>query len=252
MRHFRWLSAGAVPCVYDLRRCGWKLDESQTALPSHKPAAFLAHIGSIGATDWVRLLGKDGNQHRECMVMLGVEQADERARLLQTGFGDVLDGAANLNEIDARAARVFDRAGSLPRLRQSGRLQLDLYHRDGMVNGRALGLHPREFALLWRLLDTPGVSVCREDLLRDVFRMSHDPETNRLAVHVFRLRAKLAIAGLDGLVQTAPGGGYLALDEGVCTIGLMDRGRAPGPAPGTGRPGARTGGLERQEQWHET
>lgn len=35
------------------------------------------------------------------------------------------------------------------------------------------------------------------------------PDTNSLAVHVFRLRAKLGGAGLDGLVRTAPTGGYM-------------------------------------------
>jgi hypothetical protein len=38
--------------------------------------------------------------------------------------------------------------------------------------------------------------------------MAHVPDTNSLAVHVFRLRAKLIIAGLEGLVKTAPSGGY--------------------------------------------
>ena len=38
--------------------------------------------------------------------------------------------------------------------------------------------------------------------------MGFVPETNSLAVHVSRLRGKLNTAGLEGLVETAPSGGY--------------------------------------------
>ena len=46
------------------------------------------------------------------------------------------------------------------------------------------------------------------DLLADVWRINHDPETNSLAVHVARVRAKLDDFGLAQLVQTHPDGGY--------------------------------------------
>ena len=96
----------------------------------------------------------------------------------------------------------------LPRIRDHGRLRLDLLARDGFVGGRPLGLHPREFALIWRLADSPGIAVEKQALVSDVWRMAHVPDTNSLAVHVFRLRAKLAIVGLADLIQTAPSGGY--------------------------------------------
>ena len=96
----------------------------------------------------------------------------------------------------------------LPSFRDIGCLRLDLLARDGYVRARPLGLHPREFALIWRLADCPGVAVDKKALIRDVWRMAHVPDTNSLAVHVFRLRAKLAIAGLAGLIGSAPSGGY--------------------------------------------
>ena len=114
----------------------------------------------------------------------------------------------SLREIEARAMRIAAHARALPRTRDIGPLRLDLFARDGFVAHRALGLHPREFALVWRLAETPGVAVSKKALVRDVWRMAHVPDTNSLAVHVFRLRAKLAIAGLAGLIKTEPGGGY--------------------------------------------
>ncbi len=93
-------------------------------------------------------------------------------------------------------------------LARRGPVTLDLFHRDGRVAGRWLGLHPREFALLWRLAETPGVRVGRRQLLRDVWRLDHIPETNSLDVHVSRLRAKLHVARCAWLVETDPLGGY--------------------------------------------
>jgi DNA-binding response OmpR family regulator len=102
-------------------------------------------------------------------------------------------------------------AQSLPRYRQIGPLQLDLLAREAFVAKRALGLHPREFALLWRLAETPGEPVSPEELLHDVWRLAFKPETNSLAVHVSRLRAKLRLAGVDGLVETTDSGAYCLL-----------------------------------------
>ena len=79
------------------------------------------------------------------------------------------------------------------------------------MHGRPLRLHPREFALLWRLSDEPGDPVPRADLLRDVLGLTIEPRTNALAVHVCRLRKKLHTARLSHLVVTGPGGGSYAL-----------------------------------------
>ena len=87
-------------------------------------------------------------------------------------------------------------------------MTLDLFHRDGRVEDRWLGLHPREFALLWHLAETKGQVVSRADLLMAVWRLKHDPGTNSLEVHVSRLRTKLNAAGVKGLIETDPAGGY--------------------------------------------
>ncbi|SMQ69628.1 Transcriptional regulatory protein, C terminal [Altererythrobacter xiamenensis] len=96
----------------------------------------------------------------------------------------------------------------IPRFREAGDLTLDLFHRDGRVEDRWLGLHPREFELLWRLVQDVGTPVTRKQLLVDVWRINHEPETNSVAVHVARVRGKLARLGLENIVLTHPEGGY--------------------------------------------
>ena len=97
----------------------------------------------------------------------------------------------------------------IPRFRVAGDLTLDLFHRDGRVDDRWLAFHPREFELLWRLAEEPGRRMTRQELLRDVWRIEYEPETNSVAVHVARVRAKLEPHGLSSIVVTHPDGGYL-------------------------------------------
>lgn len=211
MRRFGWLGSGAMPSAADLRRRGWQLRcLSGLAPPGDGETAerclLLVDAETHAAVDW---LTADGNaQHRRWALVLGVADPAERARLLALGVGDVLGINATLAEVDARATRIVGLGDVLPRYRGYGPLQLDLLGRDGFVGGKPLGLHPREFALLWRLLDAPGEQVDKTALLRDVWHLKHVPETNSIAVHASRLRSKLECAGLSGMVRTAPSGGY--------------------------------------------
>lgn len=166
---------------------------------------MLADQRLLAPKDWIWLLGLPDTQ-RGLTVLTGIGQSEERARLLQMGIGDVLDPGAMPAELAARAARIVDRLSSAPLRLAVGPMVLDLTAREGFLAGRRLGLHPREFGLLWRLALSPGRPVSRQDLLAEVWHLAHRPETNSLAVHVCRLRAKLRIAGLAGIVvSTAQG-----------------------------------------------
>ncbi|WP_271076939.1 winged helix-turn-helix domain-containing protein [Aurantiacibacter sp. MUD61] len=142
------------------------------------------------------------------LIMIGVERPEERAQLLNLGCAEALPAETDLPELMARSQRVSDMFGMLPRWRNVGGLTLDLFHRDARRGARWLGLHPREFGVIWRLADRPGERVTRKQLLTDVWRLNHEPETNSVEVHISRLRSKLAGAGAEGMVETAPNGGY--------------------------------------------
>ena len=208
MRLFRWLSAGAIPHAIDLRRCGWQIAGSDAGRFDANPSPALAHADTLKSAYHEDLGEWRFPPLRSLVLLIGVDDSEVRARVLRLGFGDVTDQRCSLREIETRALRIVAQAAALPSSRQLGGLRLDLFARDGFAANRRLGLHPREFALIWRLSDTPGTTVAKKELIRDVWRMAHVPDTNSLAVHVFRLRAKLAIAGHAGLVRTAASGGY--------------------------------------------
>ena len=207
MAWFQWVSLRPLPAAWDLRGCGWRLIESEG-----ETGGRVARLidGSVADTAPGRL----APALRPRALVLGLADSAARARWLAMGYADALSGDLALAELGQRATRVIDSPG--PARRHAGRLVLDLLTRDARLEGRRLRLHPREFALLWRLSDCPGAPVTRRALLRDVFDLSFDPGTNRLAVHVCRLRKKLAWAGLANLLATVPGeGGYrLIVSEG--------------------------------------
>jgi two-component system, OmpR family, response regulator len=215
---FRWMTALPIPPHYDLRRCGWLLAQADAPIPVASAEAVLADAEALEGANRESLLTDPPRMPLKRILLLGIGDPEERAKLLNRGYGDVLDTNVRLPEVEARAARIAESAATLPRSREIGCLRLDLIARDGFVAGRPLGLHPREFDLIWRLAETPGVPAGKAELLSEVWRMAHVPDTNSIAVHVFRLRAKLGIAGLGGMVQTAPSGGYLLAPPGAMPL----------------------------------
>lgn len=200
--HFGWVADGRdLPPRWDLRRAGWAL----ASVPAAAPVCLVDLRGRPAGLSPARLCGA---ADPERCLLLGVDSEQERARLLQAGGGEVLPSGVELSELVQRALRVAAAREVLPRRRTLGTLSLDLLHRDARAGRGWLSLHPREFELLWRLAERPGERVSREQLLREVWRLDFEPGTNTVEVHVSRLRAKLAAAGITGLVETDPQGGY--------------------------------------------
>ena len=213
MRLFRWFSIGPIPTAYDLRRLGWQLLADASSSGRAEAHALLGRPHDLPLPQWLTLSGANVAQ-RKWMMMIDVRESTDRARMLRLGFGDAVGLGPSLDELETRVLRLTQYAETLPRYRWHGPIQLDLLAREAFVAGRAVGLHPREFALLWRLADVPGETIGTAELLYDVWRLSFRPETNSLAVHLSRLRAKLRTAGVDGLVETLPGGCYRLGDAG--------------------------------------
>lgn len=204
---FGWIANGlAPPPRWDLRHRGWTLCRRPAAERAACAHPLLVDARDRTGEEQLALVEDIAGARR--LILLGVEESAERASLLARGCAEALPAETGLCELDARARRAAESADMLPRARQVGPLVLDLFHRDGRLGSAWLALHPREFGVLWRLADEPGQRVTRRELLRDVWRIHHEPETNSVEVHVSRLRSKLAGVGCEALIQTASEGGY--------------------------------------------
>lgn len=206
---FRWISARKLPPGFDLRARGWRLGADDVDIDGRDPVAVrLIDVRSIDPFDLLPPVGR----HRS--LVLGVGDSRERARWLTRGYGDALSWDIGLDELALRCARLLTPPWAA--IRGHGRLTLDPRKRDATVDGQYLRLHPREFALLWRLSDEPGEAIPRVKLLRDVLGLTIEPRTNTLAVHICRLRRKLHTARLSHLLVTGRGdGSYALLPDGA-------------------------------------
>ncbi|MCW5647989.1 MAG: winged helix-turn-helix transcriptional regulator, partial [Sphingopyxis sp.] len=90
----------------------------------------------------------------------------------------------------------------------AGDLRIDLIDRRVERAGRLIHLPLREFDLLANLARVPGQPMSRDTLLKAVWRIDFDPGTNRVEVHMSRLRARVD-RGFDWpMLHTVKGQGY--------------------------------------------
>lgn len=77
------------------------------------------------------------------------------------------------------------------------------------VNGDIIDLTRNEFRILKILLENRGKVVSRQDLMVALWQDDIYVEENTLTVNVGRLRKKLEAAGMEQIIFTKPGSGYL-------------------------------------------
>ncbi len=114
----------------------------------------------------------------------------------------------------------------------TGPLNLNLGSREVTVDGRAVHLTGKEYAILELLALRKGVVMTKEAFLNHLYGGIDEPEVKIIDVFICKLRKKLAQAGATDLIGTVWGRGYVLRDPS------MGRGAAwqPGSAAATGMP----------------
>ncbi len=139
------------------------------------------------------------------IVLTAMDQLTTRIDGLNAGADDYLVKPFDLGELIARVSAVSRRYGGNPNpLVTIGALTIDKARRTATVDGASLDLTAREWAILEKLAQHPGVVVSKSQLEDTLFAFGAEVESNAVEVYVSRLRKKIGYP----LIQTSRGLGY--------------------------------------------
>jgi DNA-binding response OmpR family regulator len=145
------------------------------------------------------------NDTTPVLMLTARGELGDRVLGLDSGADDYLVKPFEIDELLARMRALARRSKQVAELR-FGPLVIDRLQRRCSIHGEVIDLTARELDLLLRLALADGAPVTRARLLQDVWKMSFDPGSGVLDVHISRLRDKLGDAA--GFIETVRGVGY--------------------------------------------
>lgn len=151
------------------------------------------------------------------LMLSALGRSEHRVEGLESGVDDYLAKPFEPDELVARVRALWRRASRRNHdpVLLFGDLECHAKARTAYRQGRHLALSPKEFELFRYLMDHAGEVVTREMLLRHVWKLNFDPQTNVVDVNVGRLRRKLE-EGFDGpVLETVWGTGYRLIAVGA-------------------------------------
>ena len=189
--------------------------EALAQVMSSTPALIVLDLNlpDIDGIEVCRRIRKTGDVP---IIMLTARDEDvDKIIGLEVGADDYLTKPFNPRELVARVKSVLRRATSDRRIDEGdelrhGDLVINSGRREVLVGEEEIQLAPKEFDLLWELLDHRGIVLTRDQLLERVWGYTFAGDTRTVDVHVRQIRRKLGDASP---IVTVWGVGYKVATE---------------------------------------
>ena len=210
-----------------LRNAGYGVKTAATAqaaliqLASDAPGLVILDL-NLPDGDGVELCRRIRKTSDIPILMLTARDEDiDKIIGLEVGADDYMTKPFNPRELVARVKSILRRAAPERRKSESEELQhgdltINAGKREVHVRDEEIRLAPKEFDLLWELLDHRGIVLTRDQLLERVWGYTFAGDTRTVDVHVRQIRRKLGDASP---IVTVWGVGYkVASDRTAATI----------------------------------
>lgn len=209
---------------------GWRVEQLSPPAAGLRPwldgcfdlLVLNPYLGWQEPAEFIRLARSIAGS-RPMLVLSDCDSVADRLLALRGGADDAAGWTGNLPEVLARVAGLLHRAWLTTGQIGAGELRIDLIDRRVERAGRLIRLPLREFDLLAQLARVPDRPISRTALLQAVWRLDFDPGTNRVEVHMSRLRAKVDRGFAWPMLRTVKGQGY-ALSSQPDQVGLAPDG----------------------------
>ncbi|MBU8538321.1 response regulator transcription factor CtrA [Falsiroseomonas tokyonensis] len=144
------------------------------------------------------------------LILSGLTRPQAKVRGFGMGADDYITKPFDQQELVARIQAIVRRAKGFSQPTLSvGPLTLNLGSREVLVDGRAVHLTGKEYAVLELLTLRKGIVLTKEAFLNHLYGGMDEPEVKIIDVFICKLRKKLANAGAAELIGTVWGRGYV-------------------------------------------
>ena len=183
---------------------------AQQFLASYDYDAMVLDLMMPRVDGWTVLRSLNGREQRPRILVLSArDQVEDRVEALHLGADDYLVKPFSYAELSARLQALARRSVQSDPVLHIGSVEIVPRARQARVDGRALALTPKEYALLETLCSERGRVMTRTTLFERLYDARSESSDKVIEVLVSTLRAKLVRAGVEGLVQTRRGYGYV-------------------------------------------